>query len=761
MINTVNKNLCTGCGACVNICSQKAIKMIPNNEGFFYPTVDESKCVECGKCLRNCPVVNKDKLHNFDKPDIFALAANDEICMKSSSGGVFTVFAERILKNGGYVCGAAWTKNFEVEHRLVSNNPDLEFLRGTKYVQSNAGNVFPEIKERLEAGQNVMFTGTPCQAAGLRSYLQKEYDNLLIIDTVCHGVPSAKVFREYLRSVLKEVNLSYSGDSLDSIAEVSFRDKKNFGWGHSINIKFKNGDEYNKYRDESAWYRSFLTNLNTRSSCGNCRFAAIPRQGDLTMGDFWSFNKFFPDKDGSKGVSILTVNTEKGKKAFEMVKDNFPLVIPITLDMAKTDNGNLVGSPKSHKSRDRFFDLINEGKNYQTATQNALWQRYDIALAGWWYGKNYGSIMTNFALNRYLAGKGLSVLMLEWPMKSRPFGAVENSIARRLASRYYNISARRTFDEMREINNHCDTFILGSDQLWNYWSTKETDYYFFLNFVEKSKKTIAYSTSFGHRAFNAPEDYLKKASFFMNRIDHISVREFEGVEICRELFGVNAVQTLDPVFICEKSEYFPLIERSKYCNYQNKEKYIFVYILDPTPEKRKAILDLSEQTGMPLKIVLDAQENVMGKRKILNMDDSLIIPEEIDDWLALLYNSQCVVTDSYHGLCFSIIFEKQFACIKNLRRGAVRFDTIAKILSLEKNLTEDPQKICKVLQNHINYGKLNKKLKAKAESSKQWLDEALKSQKLCQTSTYDILYEKICQLESEIKRLKNNYPQEK
>lgn len=748
-IYNVRKTLCTGCCACLNVCPKKAIKMQPDSEGFLRPLIEKEKCINCGMCFQICPAENNDAYENFRTPELYALAADDEIRMKSSSGGVFTVFAEEMLKSGGYVAGAAWTKECKVEHRLISKIDEISALRGSKYVQSNIGNVFFEIRTKLEENQRVLFTGTPCQVAGLKHYLKRDYPKLITIDIVCHGCPSPKAFHSYLMSELKS-------DRLNDIAEINFRDKKKHGWGHSINIKLKNGIEYDHSRNESSWYESFINGLNIRPSCGSCRYAKLPRQGDITMGDFWGFGKYFPDTDidASKGISLLAVNSQKGKEAFENIKSHFTFIRTITLDMAKTDNGNLTGSPKTDdKSRECFFSLLNDNVSYDKAVRYSTEkEKYDIGLVGWWYGKNYGSIITNFALNRYLKSKKLSVLMLEWPLRSKPKGCPENSMARRLAEEYYDTSLRRTFDEMPDVNKVCNSFILGSDQLWNYDSAKETDFYFFLDFAERSKKTIAYSTSFGHDAFGDSDSFLKKASFFMNRIDHISVREFEGVRICKNTFGVDAVQTMDPVFICDKIEYYRLIEKSKY---RKDQKYICAYILDPSLEKKQVLKEISEKTKMPISVILDAQGDVNESKELMDMDDCIVVPEEIGDWLALLYHSEYVVTDSYHGFCFSIIFEKQFVCIENFYRGAPRFRTVSELLGLNENLTSDLEKASEILiNNRVNYSKVRRKLNSNVSKSKKWLNNVLQANKLCRTSAYDILIERIRELENEVEKLK-------
>ncbi|MCH5268706.1 MAG: Coenzyme F420 hydrogenase/dehydrogenase, beta subunit C-terminal domain [Lachnospiraceae bacterium] len=747
-VKEVGKDICTGCGACHNICPVNAIAMQADGEGFLCPEINKDICTSCGLCYNMCPAVNEDWYRNNEAPQVYAAYASDEIRMKSSSGGMFTVLAEHIIDKGGYVAGVCWDEHFNAVFDVVNEKEKLSPMRGSKYVQSNTNLVFRKIKKLLDEGKPVLFTGVPCQAAGFRHYLGKDYDNLYIVDILCHGSPSPKSFKKFLDSAVKYVD---SEAGIDDITSIEFRNKERHGWNVSVVIKLNNGKEYDKSRNETPWYNSFLNILNCRRVCGQCRYNKIPRQGDITLGDFWGIERLMPEIDFHKGVSVVTVNNEKGQRLFDEISNRLLFKRESNIEDAKASNWNLVGSSRSHEHRKRFFDLLDMYDSYDKITDYALHRKFDIGYVGWWYGKNYGSILTNFALHQYLKSKKKSVLMIEWPYRSKPFPPLEDIMSRRLGKKFYETSIQRTLDEHKDLNWFCDSFIVGSDQLWNYWSAREVDYFFFLDFAEDSKKKIAYATSFGHPHFEGPNWYLKNAAFHLNRFDYISVREDDGVGICTDTFGTNAVRNIDPVFICDKQEYINLINQSKI---YTEKPYIFAYILNPTDEKRHALLALSEKTGLDIKIVLDGQMNIEENRRLMSMDDKIIVPNEINDWLSLIYNSDYVFTDSYHGLCFSLIFKKQFSVIGNIKRGLSRFTTLLDSIGLSDRLLFDPIKALDQVEQKVDYEQIEPRINTEIKRSQEWLDNALAAEKPCKASGYDLLMEQIRELRKEIAELK-------
>lgn len=311
MICVQNKQDCCGCAACVQVCPVGCISMVEDNEGFGYPLVDSVKCIHCGRCDAICPI--KNWVHEALIPDsVLAVKAKDrEVKRCSSSGGVFPLFAEYILNKGGVVFGAAFDERWDVAHRCIEDLADLRLLRGSKYVQSDCGFTFKQAKMFLNQGRQVLYTGTPCQIAGLKSFLGKDYDNLWTMDFVCHGVPSPGVWRQYLDEILV-----HGGYGRDAIEAISFRDKRN-GWKNSIIIIRGQHKEFlAEDKVKNVFLRGFLRNLYLRPSCYDCHFRHLTSGSDVTVGDFWGIDGCCPDFYDDMGVSAVLANTQKGQAFF-------------------------------------------------------------------------------------------------------------------------------------------------------------------------------------------------------------------------------------------------------------------------------------------------------------------------------------------------------------------------------------------------------------------------------------------------------------
>lgn len=348
-INVVKKDfLCAGCGMCAQACPAQAITMEENIEGFLIPVIDEEKCTRCGLCYHKCPSQNP--LYKNEQPQCYAIMADDEIRKVSSSGGMFSVAARYILEQGGYVCGAAFKADFSVEHIIIDNMSQLDRLRGSKYIQSSEGGVFPEIKRLLEDGTFVLFTGTPCQVAGLYAYLGKEYEKLYTIDLLCHGITSYKVFEKYRKDTLGDRQLT----------ELYFKAKEPWGWHAGVNAGFADGTKYSQPLETDPYYIAYLNNISKNITCGSCRFNKLPRQGDMTIGDFWGVGKYDSSLNDNKGTSMVLINNDKARDMFEALKVFIPIVKEVPLQIAI--NGNLVIERpyRLHKNRNIFFAYLNQ-----------------------------------------------------------------------------------------------------------------------------------------------------------------------------------------------------------------------------------------------------------------------------------------------------------------------------------------------------------------------------------------------------------------
>ena len=315
-IDLLNKHYkCTGCRMCVQICPVKAIDMKENEEGFFEPIINKEKCIKCGLCFKRCPQLNDVKVgKKINIHKVFAMKnKNTEEQKNSSSGGVFSVLARYVLENNGAVYGACFDEKLKLEHIRIDKQENLYKLRGSKYLQSNTKNTFELVKNDLNKGVKVLYVGTPCQIAGLKNYLGKDYEELLLVDLVCHGVPSQKLFDKYLTWLKKKNN--------SSIIEYEFRSKEKKSWGLNLKVKFESGKERYIPANLDPYYKSFLNGSTYRECCYNCKYAKIERVGDITIADYWGIEKEHPDFYDKNGVSAVIINTNAGFKAFENIKD--------------------------------------------------------------------------------------------------------------------------------------------------------------------------------------------------------------------------------------------------------------------------------------------------------------------------------------------------------------------------------------------------------------------------------------------------------
>ena len=306
--------LCSGCTACASVCPQECIAMEYDSEGFRRPVVDTSRCVECGLCSKACPVLNTPGTDQL--PTAYAAKNREEtVRAVSTSGGVFTLLAEHVLAQGGVVFGAAYDADFKVEHRMVESPEALSSLRGAKYAQSDLGDSFRQVKAQLSAGRQVLFSGTPCQVAGLRAFLGKEEPNLLLVDLVCHGAPSPAVWAQYLGW--------RSEQAADGHRPVSVNLRcKDTGWStYSVDIRWPYGRSYMASNREDPFIRAFVGDLCLRPSCHRCSAKGLNRCSDFTLGDYWGVWDQLPAMSDNKGTSIVLVHSDKAKALWEALSD--------------------------------------------------------------------------------------------------------------------------------------------------------------------------------------------------------------------------------------------------------------------------------------------------------------------------------------------------------------------------------------------------------------------------------------------------------
>lgn len=317
MIKILDKGDCVGCEACVQICPAKCIVMKEDEHGFLYPSVDIPKCTECGLCEKICQIYQHDETNTRNIIDSYGVINKDKnVLLESSSGGVFWSLAEYILSQDGEVCGAYFDENFEVHHGLGATKEECLKFRKSKYVQSRISNTYKDIKIKLEQGKKILFSGTPCQVAALKLFLRKPYENLYAVDFICHGVPSPKLFRDYISF------LQQKGDLDTVIMRCKTKNWEKYGFLY----KYSNGKTIIDSRARNVWYRLFFKNICSRESCYRCKFTNLNRAGDVTIADFWGIKDKYPNFYSDDGVSFVCVNSRKGEMLFSNIKEGLQIL---------------------------------------------------------------------------------------------------------------------------------------------------------------------------------------------------------------------------------------------------------------------------------------------------------------------------------------------------------------------------------------------------------------------------------------------------
>ena len=341
---------CSSCAACANVCARNAISLQLDAEGFYRPVIDAGKCVECGACERACPwnkPIENPNVANVSPKTVAAYAKDEPVRLLSSSGGIFSVLAERILDDGGVVIGVAQTAPTHFGHIVVDNKADLAKLRGSKYVQADVGLVYREVRSLLKAGRKVLFSGTPCQVAGLYSVLGNAASaDLFTVDIVCHGTPSVKVFEKFIRELETARKAPFE--------KVNFRDKST-GWGgYSLSYSFGDGQPLLEPHARSKYMRLFLSRICQNDSCAECHYRKLPRIADITLGDYWGISKYHPEMNDNKGTSVVLLNTTPGSMLFESVADKV-VQCDSKVEYAIAGNPCIARSSKQHPKRAEFF----------------------------------------------------------------------------------------------------------------------------------------------------------------------------------------------------------------------------------------------------------------------------------------------------------------------------------------------------------------------------------------------------------------------
>lgn len=350
-------DLCTGCRLCEQICSHNAINIIQNEEGFLEACIDEASCVGCKLCQNRCP-----QNGSIEKNTVglaFAVRLRDDTTLKdSASGGAFIGIAKAFISTGGYVAGVIYDNNWAAVYQITNDISGLKPMQSSKYLQADTGNIYSIIKEKLQKGEKVLFAGTSCQVAGLKGFLNKDYENLVTIDIICHGVTSPLMYREYVKWLEKKVNTK--------ILSYNFR-SKNRGWGLFYTYTYTSKGkikEISKPMYVDPYYQVFLNGDAYRECCYRCKYASLERITDISIGDYWGIEEEHPSFFSSKGVSSVLINTKKGSELFNVVKSDF-FVIASKPDRIARHNDNLIKPTyRNDLIRNSFYEGIKTDENW-------------------------------------------------------------------------------------------------------------------------------------------------------------------------------------------------------------------------------------------------------------------------------------------------------------------------------------------------------------------------------------------------------------
>lgn len=686
-----DKSNCTGCAACYVACPKNAIYMESDDEGFTRPVINKNLCINCGICIKTCPA-NSYIFDNLNSPEVYAVMTNDELRKTSTSGGAFGVLANHVLDKNGVVCGAAFNNRMQVEHIMIFNKKDLIKIQGSKYVQSQNNDIYQQIKQYLDMGRFVLYSGCACQVAGLNKFLNKKYDNLITLDLICHGVPSPMILKKYL-------NENYPNEK---VLNVNFRDKSQNGWGRYITtITTTKG----KYSDsENEYMKAFFSNLSLRECCYECKYAKFPRPADFTIGDCWGISK---DMDDKKGTSILIANNNKAIKLFRYVKKDFKKVKKMNVKYAKSFQPNLSQSSSKHPAREEFFEKLNSC-TLKEAYETTVCSNKNITLLNFhWENSNFGAVLTSCALNMFLSEIGYNVQNINY-IPTFPWirEEKENRSFDEFRKKYLPLTKRiYEYSQLEELNDNFKTFIVGSDQVFRYPFIKHDMEAFFLNFADSDKNIVSAAASFGSEEV---EEESKKVidlyKLYLSNFNSLSIREKSGVDYCNKL-GIKATQIIDPVFYMKKDKWIEIANKAN-----NKKEADFVYYTINS-DIEKDIINFANKNKMVLNI-----------NSIENITENL----SIEEWLYKIMNCKFFVADSFHGICFAIIFNKPFLCVR--KQASTRMQSLLESVQIENRLYKTFEEIDlnKIVQP-IDYNKTNQNIFKLKEFSTNWLINAIEN----------------------------------
>ncbi|MBR4504869.1 MAG: Coenzyme F420 hydrogenase/dehydrogenase, beta subunit C-terminal domain [Candidatus Methanomethylophilaceae archaeon] len=695
---------CCGCAACVSVCPKGAVSMVLDDEGICRSSVDILACVDCGLCSKVCPILNLDR-SNDSKPSFYAYRAEESEVLRSSSGGAFFPMAQRMISRGGYVCGVVFDSDLNAVFRMTQDIAVVRDMQKSKYVFSEMGSIYGEIEEALKSGKEVLFVGCPCQVAAVKNRI-KDKEKLYTADLLCAGLPAKGIYRKYLEEISEG----------KKIKNLIFRDSE-LPYGTLV-IEYEDGTRKTNFRD--LYFAGFLKHMFKSRSCSECEFASIPRQGDVTIGDLWNYDKIIYDLDAKTGISCVVVNSEKGREMFGVLSENATFLREIPMSFAMRFNRFNVKRPAGPAS-ERFHYLLDRGYSVRKALDYSINSKYDVAITGFWRAPNYGGDLTYYALYNVVKDMGLEPIFVEACNPKAPPGSPPSPV--HMDTKYPAFSIAPWYaskEKQAEINLRVKNVMVGSDQVWNpkLLSPGGLNAYS-LDFVSAWRNSVAYASSFGATSYEADTPQKKEHIDLLKRIKHVSVREKSGVDICAK-FGIDAKLVLDPVMLCDMKHYEELIDSA---DMEFPKRYMLAFIrhinvhMDPVLMS-SALGVTSLNVGGP---ELDYSKPVSYP---------MINVHSVENWLKSISRAEFILTDSFHATVLAILFRKQFISVygrMDEASGNGRMSTLLNSLGLSGRLFRTTEEAVQAgaHKREIDYDAVYGKLDALRAECMAWLESAI------------------------------------
>lgn len=717
-IREIKEESCVGCGACVNKCDNYAVHIRQNKNGFYKAIVDDSLCTNCGKCKKVCPLLAGGFNTHFKNPKLCVFNNPSLHAIMSATAGGFQIIANKMIEGGAHIVGAAWNEKWECVYVYADRKEDLKKLYKSKYVQSRTDDIYKKTEDKLKAGLMVLFSGLPCHVAGLYSYLGKDYDNLYTIDLLCNNVPSIKAFHKFLAE---------SCGGMDQVQHIDFRYKELGKETNDFCLYIKTKTKTYVFGSDNLYYRAFVERKLAGKHCENCKFGGLPRVGDISLGDIYGAEKEDSRFAPLKTESIL-INAKKGERLAQYIKDECSEYKEISIDIIKQMHPILHGKWPVSPKRNQAYEML-ERYSFERVCRAVVEEKYDVGIVGVATNPNYGGALTYLALKWILEELDKTSLMIIPPGDDLLWLPKRITNFRKNPYFDYEIVCYPDKESMKELNDKCDMFMVGSDQMFsthyiNNGIYAECDEFASLDWVFDRKKKVAYAASFGEDSIHCPSDIKGRMAYYLNKFDSFAVREQSAIKLCEEEFGIAAKWVLDPIFLVDKEKYLDLVADVPF-----KKADLFSYILDVDDKSEEIIQDILKEKNYSLSCIGDS-----AIKKVAY----------VEEWLESVINAKFIITDSFHCACFAVIFNVPFIVIQNKDRGKARYGLFHElglgsrvIASYNEYLAEKDN----ILKN-VDWEYVNEKIKYLRNASMRILREQLEPQKK-RASDYDILNAKI------------------